>query len=341
MSTTRPTISDVAAAAGVSRAAVSKVLRDAYGVSPRMRERVEQAISELGYRPREAARAMRTSTRTIGVAVPLLRGQFFADILDGVYEALDAGPYRMLVSPFDHETDERNPGMESLGDREVEALIVVSPKVRTAWLDAFARRLPTVIVARHDPGDHYDRVVDDDRAGAELAVRHLAGLGHRRITHFSHDVTGTGVLSPHAVREAGYREAMERLGLGAYIRVVRCGGSEAVTGEATGALLDGGERPTALFVGSDQGAFGSMRALAERGLRVPEDISVAGYDDTQFASHPRFSLTTVAQYGMAMGRVAAEYALERVEGRTGAREWVSRPKLIERRSTGPCPDPGR
>ncbi|GAA2211751.1 LacI family DNA-binding transcriptional regulator [Nonomuraea monospora] len=337
MTSTRPTISDVAAAAGVSRAAVSKVLRDAYGVSPAMRERVETAIAELGYRPREAARAMRTSTRTIGVAVPLLRGQFFADILDGVYEALDPGPYRMLVSPFDHESAERNPGMESLWDREVEALIVVSPKVGTAWLDAFARRLPTVVVARHDHGEHYDRVVDDDHAGAALAVQHLAGLGHRRITHLSHDVTGPGVLSPHAVREAGYREAMRRLGLEEHIEVVHCGGSEAATEEATNALLDGAGRPTALFVGSDQGAFGSMRALAGRGLRVPEDISVAGYDDTQFASHPRFSLTTVAQYGATMGRVAARFALERVEGRTERREWVSEPALIERRSTGSPP----
>ncbi|MFI6925909.1 LacI family DNA-binding transcriptional regulator [Nonomuraea spiralis] len=335
MSSSRPTISDVAAAAGVSRAAVSKVLRDAYGVSPRMRERVERAIAELGYRPREAARAMRTATRTIGVAVPLLRGQFFADILDGVYEELDAGPYRMLVSPFDHETSERNPGMESLWDREVEAVIVVSPKVRASWLDSFAQRLPTVVVARHDASDHYDRVVNDDRAGAALAVEHLAALGHRRITHLSHNVSGPGMLSPHAVREAGYREAMRRLGLDAYLSVVTCGGSEAETHRATAALLDRGDPPTALFVGSDQGAFGSLRALSEHGLRVPDDVSVVGYDDTQFASHPRFSLTTVAQYGTAMGRVAADLALERIKVRTEAREWVSRPALIERESTGP------
>ncbi|MGW5158559.1 substrate-binding domain-containing protein [Nonomuraea wenchangensis] len=190
-------------------------------------------------------------------------------------------------------------------------------------------------MARHDASDHYDRVVNDDRAGAALAVEHLAALGHRRITHLSHNVSGPGVLSPHAVREAGYREAMRRLGLDAYLSVVTCGGSEAETCRATAALLDRGDPPTALFVGSDQGAFGSLRALSEHGLRVPDDVSVVGYDDTQFASHPRFSLTTVAQYGTAMGRVAAELAVERIKVRKEAREWVSQPALIERESTGP------
>ncbi|MFI7275018.1 LacI family DNA-binding transcriptional regulator [Streptomyces sp. NPDC049879] len=336
----RPTISDVAEAAGVSRAAVSKVLRDAYGVSPAMRERVGAAIDELGYRPRESARAMRTSTHTVGVALPMLRGQFFADVLDGIYDALDATPYRMLVAPFDHETEERNPGMEALWDRSVDAMIVVSPTVAASWLEEFARRVPTVVVARHDAAVAYDSVVDDDRTGAALMVEHLAGLGHRRITHVSHVITEPPrslAQSPHSVREDGYREAMRRLGLAEHIHVVHTRGSEQGTCDATARLLDEGHAPTALFVGSDQGAFGSLRALAERGLGVPADVSVAGYDDTQFASHPRFSLTTIAQHGAEMGRNAALLALERVEGRDAARRWVSHPRLVVRDSTGAPP----
>jgi LacI family transcriptional regulator len=331
----RPTISDVAAAAGVSRAAVSKVLREAYGVSPAMRERVQRAIDELGYRPTESARALRTSTRTVGVALPLLRGQFYVDVLDGVEAELSGGPYRMLVSPFGRETAEANPGMESLWDRSVDATVVVSPTVRTAWLDDYARRLPTVVVARHDPSEHFDRVVGDDHAGAALVVRHLAALGHERVTHLSHAVPvhPHTVRSPHAVREAGFRAAMEAAGLAAGARVVHCAGTEEASRDATAALLARGERPRALFVGSDQGAFGAMRALAEAGLRVPEDVSVVGYDDTQFASHPRMSLTTVAQHGLEMGRRAARFALERIEGRARSAEWVSKPALIRRSSS--------
>ncbi|MFD8568008.1 LacI family DNA-binding transcriptional regulator [Streptomyces sp. NPDC059639] len=335
MSVPRPTISDVAEAAGVSRAAVSKVLREAYGVSPQMRDRVQRAIDALGYRPRESARALRTSTRTVGVALPLLRGQFYADVLDGLHEELSRGPYRMIVSPFDHETADANPGMESLWDRSIDAAIVVSPTVRTEWLDKYARRLPTVVVARHDPSEHFDRVTGDDHAGAALVVRHLAGLGHERITHLSHAVPAHPhtVRSPHVVREAGFLAAMESAGLATGARVLHCAGTEDASRDATRALLARGERPGALFVGSDQGAFGAMRALAERGLRVPEDVSVVGYDDTQFASHPRMSLTTVAQHGLAMGRRAARFALERVEGRSESAEWMSRPVLVARSSS--------
>src|SRR5689334_9351380 len=170
------TIEDVAALAGVSRAAVSKVIRNAYGVSPAMRERVGEAIQQLSYRPRVAARAMRGSTYTIGFEVPDLKNQFFSRVLSGASAALADTDYQMILAPANVNPLEPR-AVEALLDHQVDGLVAIAPLVEPAWLDDVARRVPVVMFGRHDRSDLYDSVVSDDELGARVAMRHLLELG--------------------------------------------------------------------------------------------------------------------------------------------------------------------
>ncbi len=159
------TIEDVAQHAGVSKAAVSKVIRDAYGVSDQMRERVTASIAALDYRPRVAARAMRGSTATIGVQLPQVDNEFFTRILTGIVQELNASAYQLIIAPMADPVS-GTAALESLYDRQVDGIIAVAPAVPQAWLEGLARRVPLVQVGQHDHPQHYDVVVGDDDAGA-------------------------------------------------------------------------------------------------------------------------------------------------------------------------------
>ncbi|MBI5027706.1 MAG: LacI family DNA-binding transcriptional regulator, partial [Actinobacteria bacterium] len=179
------TIEDVARVAGVSRAAVSKVIRDAYGVSDAMRERVQAAIDELGYRPRASARAMRGSSYTLGVEIPSIHNHFFPKIITGAMTALADTRYQLIISPAVPGRDEGPQAIQVLVDRQVDGIVAISSRVPQEWLENLGRSVPLVMIGRHHASEHYDTLVGDDVMGAELAVRHLHELGHRRIVHLT------------------------------------------------------------------------------------------------------------------------------------------------------------
>jgi LacI family transcriptional regulator len=332
------TIQDVARAAGVSRAAVSKVIRNASGVSPSMRMRVNAAIEQLNYRPSVAARALRGSSYTLGIEIPHLGNQFLSQIIDGAKQALDGTPYQLILAPADG-----GPGygaIEALADRQVDGIVVVSPLVETDWLERLAETLPVVMLGRHDRATHYDTVVGDDVKGTREVMEHLMDLGHRRIAHLTEDeaVTAHGSGTPHSLRLLTYRESMAATGLGSLAQVARAGQTEKSAYQATHALLAQPDRPTAIFAGHDQLAIGALAAIAERGLSVRE-VSLVGYDNTDLAAHPAISLTSVDQSGIEMGRCAITMLLERINGRTEPRQHTITPTLHVRRSTAPpAPD---
>ena len=164
------TIEDVAAAAGVSRAAVSKVIRDAYGVSPDMRSRVEAAIERLGYRPRVSARGMRGSTYTLGFEIPSIHNHFFPKIITGAMTALAETRYQLIIAPAGPDHDEGPQAIEVLADRQVDGIVAISSKVPPSWLENLARSIPLVMIGRHHASVHYDTLVGDDVLGAGLAV---------------------------------------------------------------------------------------------------------------------------------------------------------------------------
>jgi LacI family transcriptional regulator len=338
----RVTIVDVARHAGVSTTTVSKVLRNAYGASPSMRARVRRAMDELGYRPHAAARGLRGQTYTIGVMVPDLRNPFFPDILDGLTEWLGNTDYQVLLGPGgcnDEKTEARV--TEAMIDRSMDGMILIAPVSARPHLEHVAGIVPTVVVGRHGRSAAYDTVADDDIAGAALIVDHLADLGHRRIAHIEHLETDAVRIAemPNAIRAEGYRRAMRARGLGDEIDIVST--SYTQEGGYLGAqqLLARRRRPTAVFAGADVVAMGVLDAVAEAGLSVPGDISVAGYDNTTFAAFGPISLTSVDQAGRQIGGNAARLLIERIgERRRPTAQVKLSPTLVVRRTTAPPRD---
>jgi LacI family transcriptional regulator len=336
----RVTIADVAEHANVSRAAVSKVLRNAYGVSPAMRARVRQAMTDLKYRPHAAARGMRGQTYTIGVMLPDIRNPFFPDIIDGINEQLSDTEYQVLIGAGGGDPDSNARTTDAMIDRRMDGLILVAPLIRQRQLEDTAQTVPTVVIGRHGKSASYDAVVDDDVTGAALIVDHLADLGHRRITHIGHKDPGRGwpTTMPHTVRAEGYRQAMRRRGLESEIDVVATSYSEQ--GGYLGAcqLLSRPLPPTAIFAGADVAAIGVLKAVDEAGLRVPEDISLTGYDNSTVAGLGPISLTSVDQDGRLLGVNAARLLLERIQGKRQRSVLLSlTPSLVPRHSTAPPP----
>jgi LacI family transcriptional regulator len=182
--------------------------------------------------------------------------------------------------------------------------------------------------------------VDDDAAGAALVVDHLADLGHRRIAHIEHRENDArlAIEMPNAVRAEGYRSAMAARGLADYVDVVSSSYTEEGGYVATRRLLRRATRPTAIFAGADIAAMGVLTALAESGLRVPEDISVAGYDNTTLAAVGPIGLTTVDQAGRQIGADAARLLLQRIADRQRSSTFMATtPRLVVRRTTAPPP----
>ncbi|WP_433378953.1 LacI family DNA-binding transcriptional regulator [Actinoplanes sp. CA-142083] len=334
----RVTIIDVARHAQVSTTAVSKVLRNAYGASPAMRAKVQQAITELGYRPSAAARGLRGQTYTIGVMLPELRNLFFADILDGITAQLGGTDYQVLLAPGCNGEKEEARVIEAMIDRNMDGLVLIAPVSSRTRLNSVARSVPTVVVGRHGSSATYDTVTDDDVAGAALVVEHLAGLGHRRIAHIEHHETDPVRLveMPNAQRANGYRESMRAHGLADEIDIA----STTYTHEGgyLGAkeLLARPRRPTAIFAGADVVALGALEAVAEAGLSVPGGISVVGYDNSALAAFGPVSLTSVDQDGRQMGANAARLLVDRIgeHDRRTVQVKLS-PTLVVRRTSGP------
>ena len=339
----RVTIVDVARHAGVSTTAVSKVLRNAYGASPEMRTKVRRAMDELGYRPHAGARGLRGQTYTIGVMLPDIRNPFFPEVLDGITQSLDDTEYQVLLGPGCNGEKAEAKVTEAMIDRGMDGLILVAPVSSRTHLEHVASAVPTVVVGRHGSSPVYDTVVDDDVEGASLVECHLAALGHRHIAHIEHLETDPARLAemPNARRADGYRRAMRAHGLDEWIDVVST--SYTQEGGYLGAkeLLDRPRRPTptAVFAGADVVAMGVLEAVAEAGLSVPADISVAGYDNTTLAAFGPVSLTSVDQAGNEIGRNAARLVLERIADRHRRSVQVSlSPTLVPRRTTARPPE---
>jgi DNA-binding LacI/PurR family transcriptional regulator len=196
---------------------------------------------------------------------------------------------------------------------------------------AASREVPVVLVARPSDVDTIDSVSNDDGRGAALVVDHLCDLGHSHIAH----VDGGGGAGA-AERRAGYERAMQARGIGSDVRVVPGSYTEDGGRAGVGALLDSGDRPTAIFVANDLAALGALAALAERGIRVPDDVSVVGYDNTALAALRHINLTTVDQPRPDMGRTAVSLVFERLSrARDHARHILIPPRLVVRGTTAP------
>jgi LacI family transcriptional regulator len=279
---------------------------------------------------------MRGQTYTIGTMIPDVRNPFFPEIIEGIVEHLSGTDYQVLLGPGGSTAESQGRITDAMIDRQMDGLILIAPMTPVRDLEAIARTMPVVVIGRHGKSAHYDAVVDDDLIGAGLIVDHLAGLGHRRIAHIEHKVAGIPVTMPQTVRADGYRQAMRRHGLTAEIDVVASTYSEEGGYTAARELLARPVPPTAIFAGADVAAIGVFNAIHEAGLRIPDDISLAGYDNTAIAALRPVSLTSVEQDGHLMGANAARLLLERIEAKRQRSVLLSlTPSLIQRRSTAP------
>lgn len=323
------TILDVAQAAGVSRAAVSKVLNDAYGVSDSMRERVTAAMVELDYRPRVAARAMRGKSFTIGIEIPDFGNQFLTRMIDGAMGALKHTPYQLVLAPAETGSREGLRAIEALIDRQVDGVIAVSPRVEQSALERLAATTPVVMFGRPDVSHVYDSVAGDDAAGARAAMSHLLELGHSRIAHLTLLESDPTETLPHGVRLREYIASMDAAGHSGEVVVWRTDEGQQAAYETVKRAIAVGTEVTAVFAAHDELAIGALRALAETGA----EMSVVGYDDVPIAAHPALGLTTVHQPGKSMGARAAELLLERFAGRETSVAQAFSPDLRIRTST--------
>lgn len=324
------TMQQVAERAGVSTALVSLVMRDAPNVSDHRRALVLQAASELGYRPNVLARNLASRrTRTIGVVLNDLHNPFFAEIVDGLQFAADDGGYRVLIGNGRHTAAGERAAVETFLQFRVDGLVMAGPTVTVAALEAAAASTALVVVGRTTRSTKLDTVNTDDRLGAELAVDHLVSLGHTRIAHVD---GGRGAGS--ALRRSGYQRAMAAHGLSDRTMIASGDFSEAGGYAAATKLLARRARPTAIFASNDLSAVGALDAAEDGGLRIPDDISIMGYDNTSLAAMHHMSLTTIHQPRENIGRVAVELLLERLEDdRTVCTHHVVAPALIARSST--------
>ncbi len=339
MSTATVTLADVAVHAGVSKMTVSKVVNRKPGISEATRTRVLESVETLGYTVHASARALAAGRAdTLGVLLPDLYSQYISEILRGSDEvALGAGQ-ELLISTTRVRHEQRNIGRFSPG--LVDGLLIVLPNSLQSYERALnTLRLPVVVIA---PGEEeasenpqFPSVDADHYTGARLAMDHLLSLGHRRIGFIS----STTHSAPSLKRLRGYREGLLTAGIALDRDLEATGDFTQQTGfRAARTLLALPEPPTAIFAINDVSAFGAIEAVKDWGLRVPEDVSVIGFDDIPQASQVYPPLTTIRQPLLEMGAAGTRQLLNLIHGVGAVSDTLILPtELIVRSSTGPCP----
>lgn len=334
----RVTIRTVATHAGVSVAAVSKVMRNAYGVSEALRAKVTDAIEALGYRPSRAARGLRGRSFTIGVLLIDIRNPFLPEVIAGVNGVLAPSHYQAMIGVSDARVQLETSLIESMIDYKMDGLILVAPRLPSEIIAKFAVQIPIVTVGYHDAGaTAFDTVNADDQRGAEIAVEALLACGYRDI-----EMLSLGEREGHAVsvvrqREIGFRRAMQRGGPGA-APIGKIPIASPRREDAMRKFLARKDRPRAVFCWSDLDAITLLSLAMEMGVRVPEDLAVVGYDNSSTAALGLVNLASIDQSGRELGQIATRALISRIEGRTASEHILQVPSLVSRNSLTPFKD---
>ena len=330
----RVTIREVAEHAGVSVAAVSKVLRNAYGVSAALRAKVEASIATLKYRPSTAARGMRGQTYTIGVLMADIKNPFYPQIFEGINDGLAGTQYIPLIGLGRSVAAIETTIVNAMVDRQMDGIIMIGQRLDTPGLNEVAKNLPTVVVAHHEPtATAFDTVNNDDELGGRLVVEHLLSQGYKRPAMITLSRTLLGRVDVSDRRERGFTQAMQAAGLGHYVHIEAAEVELEDVTATVRALLDSPEPPDALFGWADYYALEVLSAVRTLGYRTPDDIGVIGYDNSEPCSFTQNDLTSIDQAGREIGRQSVRLLLERIGGRTTAEHFVTTPTVSVRGST--------
>ena len=333
-------IKDIARAAKVSHPTVSRALSDSPLVKGETAKRIRQIAKNLGYRPSAIARSLATKkTNTIGVVVTSIADPFIADVISGVEEAANDHGYSVFLANSNADPDREVKVVHSFHERRVDGILVTASRVGALYVPLLSQlKVPIVLINNQHPDetDEFVYSVTIDNIKASTAVmRHLIGLGHKRIAY----IGDRGGFQSDIERLAGYRQALAFADYPFLPRLVVHGdGKPEGGGQAMKELLTLQDPPTAVFCYNDMSALGALRTLHRHRIRVPEDLSLVGFDDLAIASYTSPLLTTVSQPKQQMGRMAMEMMIKllsriasktniKVEGELIIRESTAPPKL--------------
>jgi LacI family transcriptional regulator len=324
------TLHDVAKAAKVSPSTVSRILNGTAVVSPDKRKSVEEAIARLGYRPNFMAQALaKGRSMLVGVVTQSISSPFYGESFVGIETGLHQSGYHPMFISSHWQVQEERAVIEILTARRADALIVMGGNLEDSFLRRTAGIMPLVTVGRTVAGLEWQSVQINQIEGAKMGMRHLLELGHRRIAH---------IAGPSSHRDAGerlnaYKQALTEYSIEFDPSLVVEGNYQEQGGLlATEQLLSRHSNITAIFCANDQTAYGARLALYRRGFRVPEDISLLGFDGLFSSSFTTPPLTTVRQPGEEMGNAAAKMILSLLEGKTPSQIAIV-PTLMVREST--------
>lgn len=330
-------VKDVAAAAGVSLGTVSNVLNRPHRVSTATRERVEQAMRDLGFVRNESARQLRAGrSRTVAYVMLDAANPFFTDVASGIEEAAEGHDLSVFWCNSDNRPERERAYLQRLDQQRVQGVLITPVDPESPFLAELVRHgIPVVVVDRTRTTEDLCTVSVDDELGGRLAVEHLLERGHRRIAF----VGGPEQLGQVRERRAGAEQALVEHGLAATDLVVLT--TDALTvaeGSAAGARLAGlprRSRPTAAFCANDLLALGLLQHAVSLGIRVPEELAIVGYDDIDFAAAAAVPLSSVRQPRRILGRTAAELLLDEAADENGHshQQVVFTPELVARTST--------
>lgn len=328
-----PSIKDIARVAKVSHPTVSRALRNSPLVNPRTAERIRAIASKAGYQASAVARGLvMRQTRTIGLVVTTIADPFISGVVQGIEQtARDLG-YSIMLADSNADPVREQKIAQSFAEQRLDGIVVTSSRVGALYLPMLeAMRVPIILVNNQYPGPFVHAVMIKNVEGARAAVSHLVQLGHRRIAYIG-DQFG---YQSDVERMTGYREALETACIPFEPELVVHGDSktEAAIG-AVNRLLDLEQPPTALCCYNDMTALGAMHAIHLSGLRVPEHISVTGFDDLFFAPYTQPPLTTVRQPVYRMGQLAMENLMKLISGKKSVATVKVDAELVIRQSTG-------
>lgn len=334
------TIKDIARELGVAHSTVSRAIHNDPRISPETRSRVMEAVERLGYRPNVAARGLVSRRmQAIGLVIPVVADMFFGRIVDGVDRVTYEAGFGLSLYLTHAERRRELDALAQVSEQRVDGLILMARRLpKAALLEIISQKTPVVLLEPQILGLGIDSVRVDNRDGALQATRHLLDLGHRRIAF----VTAPKESRENRERLQGYRDALASAGVAFDPALVVPGGyTEEAGATAVRQLfsLSADSWPTAIFAYNDRVALGGIAALQARGLAVPEDVSVVGYDDIESAAYLRPALTTVHQPIEEMGEAAARLLIERLNRRrrSGSQEVLLKAELVVRESTARPP----
>jgi LacI family transcriptional regulator len=305
------TMRDVARLAGTSVGSVSAVINEKGTASPALMQRVKAAMDALDYHPDNVARSLKVRrTHTVGMVIPDISNAFFTELMLGAEAAARARRYSVILCNSSEDPVLERQCLNTLFSRRVDGVILAPTDLYSGQDRLTARRFPMVFVDRIPPRFKGLAVVTNNLQGAYEGTRHLIELGHQRLAI----ITGRLVLSNGIDRLEGFRKAIQDARLPIRDEYIKHGDFQLESGYQRGLeLLNLPEPPTAIFCCNNKMTLGLMRALAERGISCPEQISVLGFDDFDWAASFRPKLTTIAQPTFEMGRTAMEILLRNIE----------------------------